>query len=122
MNNFGDMFLRDEDGAIHFLVLGVGEVIKVAGSTSDFQQLAGDKDNQQGWFAHGLLTELERAKMTLESGRCFGFKKPPILGGKVELSNIEIVHLGVYISLMGQICQQVRKAPSGTEIGGFKIE
>jgi len=121
MNNFADMFLRDEDGEIHFLELAVGEVTKVAGSAAEFQRLTANKNNQSKWFMLGLLTELERAGMTLENGQCFGFTKAPILGGAIEPSNIEIAPLGVYVSLMGQICQQVQKLPAGTKVAGFKI-
>jgi|SRR5579859_250978 len=121
MNNFGDMFLQDEDGEVHLLVLGMGEIIRVAGSVAEFRRLASEKETQREWFALGLLTELERARMTISDGQCFGFKTPPILGGTVELSNIEISHIGVYISLMGQICQQIKKLPAGTKITGFTI-
>jgi len=121
MNNFGDMFLQDENGEVHRLVLGMGEIVRVAGSIAEFQRLASEKDTQREWFALGLLTELEKARMTISDGECFGFKTPPILGGKVELSNIEISPIGTYVSLMGQICQQTRKLPVGRRIAGFKI-
>ena len=56
------------DGEIHFLELAVGEVTKVAGSAAEFQRLTANKNNQSKWFMLGLLTELERAGMTLENG------------------------------------------------------
>ena len=122
LNNFGDMFLRDEGGEVHFLELAAGQVTTIAGSMEEFHRLSTDKNNQARWFLLGLLTELERAGITITKGQCFGFKKPPVLGGKIELSNIEITQLSVYTSLMGQIHQQVRNLPLGTKIKEIKIE
>jgi hypothetical protein len=122
MNNFGDMFLQNENGEIYFLELSAGRLAKVAKSLSEFQRLSSDTDNQNCWFQLGLLTQLERAGMQIESGECFGWKKAPGLGGEIELANIEVAPLNVYVSLMGQIYQQLQGLPSGTKIGGLKIE
>lgn len=121
MNNFGDMFLRDENGAIHFLELVSGTITKIAESAIKFEQSAKETENRRTWFLTILLTELEQAGMTLAKGQCFGYKIPPILGGKIEVANIEVGDISVYVSLLGQIHQQVRSAPPGTKIGGFKI-
>jgi hypothetical protein len=122
LNNFGDMFLRNEAGGIYFLSLATGQVNRLAESSAEFQRLGADKVNQEKWFLLGLLTELERAGMKIASGQCFGFKKPPSLGGEIELSNIEVSSLYPYVSLMGQIHQQLNKLPPGTRITGVKIE
>ncbi|SRR5713226_3550546 len=122
LNNFGDMFLRDGTGKVHFLDLAAGQITTIAESMEEFQRLSADKNCRARWFLLGLLTELDRAGMTITKGECFGFKKPPVLGGKIELSNIEITQLSVYASLMGQIHQQVRNLPPGTKIKEIKIE
>ena len=122
MNNFGDMFLRDESGRIVFLELASGEVTNVAGSTVEFQRLAAEKENQRCWFMTTLLSDLERAGMTLADGQCFSYKTPLVLGGEVELPNIEVGDIYVYASLMGQIHQQVKNLPPGTKITAFKIK
>lgn len=88
----------------------------------EFQRLSSDVSNQERWFLLGLLTELERAGMQIASGECFGLKKPPALGGRIELSNMEIAPLYVYVSLMSKICRQVQGLPAGTRISGFKVE
>ncbi len=122
LNKFGDMFLRNEAGEICFLSLATGQLNRLAGSTAEFQQLSADKVNQEKWFLLKLLTELERAETKIAHGQCFGFKKPPSLGGDVEVSNIEVSPLYAYVSLMGQIHQQVNGFPPGTKITGVKIE
>lgn len=122
LNKFGDMFLRNDAGEICFLTLATGQLNRLAGSTAEFQQLSADKGNQEKWFLLTLLTELERAEMNIGHGQCFGFKKPLSLGGEVEVSNIEVSPLYVYVSLMGQVHQQVNELPPGTKIAGVKIE
>jgi hypothetical protein len=121
LNNFGDMFLRDEGGKVHFLELATGQVTTIAESMEEFQRLSEDKNYRARWFLLGLLTELDHAGMAITKGECFGFKKPPVLGGRIELSNIEITQLSVYASLMGQIHQQVRNLPPGAKIKEIKI-
>ena len=121
MTNFADMFLQDESGHIHFLDLVAGELKRVADSPTDLQQLVAQTENRRRWFLTDLLTEIERAGFSLSAGQCFGFKTPPTLGGKIELSNVEIVPLEVHVSLMGQIHQQVKNHPPGTRIKGFQI-
>jgi hypothetical protein len=121
MNNFGDMFLRDEHEQVYFLNIAFGNLAKVANSTAELQQLLPVKENQFQWFHTDLLTQLEQAGLTLSSGQCFCVKKPPVLGGKWELSNIEVGPIAVHVSLMGQIHQQVKNLPSGTKIKDFTI-
>ncbi len=122
LNNFADMFLCNEAGEIYFLSLATGQLNRLAESSAEFQRLSTDKVYQEKLFSLKLLTELERAGMTIASGQCFGFRKPPCLGGEIELSNIEISPLYPYISLMGQVHQKVNKLPPGTKITGVKIE
>lgn len=122
MTSFGDMFLRDETGGVHFLDLVSGKLSGIASSVTEFQQLVADKEKQRQRFLTDLLTEIERAGLGLSAGQCFSFKKPPALGGKVELANVEVASIPVYISLLGQIHRQIKNLPPGTKIEGIKIE
>jgi hypothetical protein len=100
MNNFGDMFLRDSNGEIQLLVLTSGSLTKIADSQAEFQNLVAAKENQRAWFSLDLLTEIERAGMSLAPGQCFSFKKPLVLGGACEISNVEVAPISVYVSLI----------------------
>lgn len=122
MNNFGDMFLRESTGEIRLLRVGSGDLEKIADSQAEFQSLVAEKEKQREWFALGLLTEIERAGMTLAPGQCFSLKKPLTLGGTMEVSNIEVAPIAIYVSLMGQIHQQLKDLPPGMRIAGLRIE
>jgi hypothetical protein len=123
LNNFGDMFLRNEAGEIYFFESCYRTSSEQVGG---IQRRISATERGQGKSREvvlaGLLTELERAGMKIASGQCFGFKKPPSLGGEIELSNIEVSPLYPYVSLMGQIHQQMNKLPPGAKIAGVKIE
>ena len=97
MTNFGDMFLSDESGGVHFLDLVSGELSTVSNSVDEFKVLAADQEKQRQWFLTDLLTEIELAGLALSAGQCFSFKKPPALGGRVELANVEIAPIAVHV-------------------------
>lgn len=121
MNNFADMFLRDGKGKIHLLVVTSGSLTKIAESEAEFRNFVAATENQRAWFSLDLLTELEQAGMSLAPGVCFSFKKPLVLGGARAVSNIEVAPILVYVSMMGQIHQQLVDLPPGTPIAGIKI-
>jgi hypothetical protein len=122
MNNFGDIFLRQSTGEIRLLRVGSGDLEKIADSQAEFQSLVAEKEKQREWFALELLTEIEREGMTLAPGQCFSLKKPLTLGGTMEVSNIEVASIAIYVSLMGQMHRQLKDLPPGTRITGLRIE
>ena len=64
----------------------------------------------------------KKEKSVLLKSQCVGFKTPLFLGGKDELSNIEVSDIDVYWYLMTQIHEQVQCLEEGTIIGNFTIE
>ena len=54
--------------------------------------------------------------MTLGASQCYGFITAPTLGGQYETSNIERLDIAVYLSLMGQIHEQIEDLPDGAKI------
>ena len=122
MTNFGDMFLRDANGAVQLLILESAKLTKIATSQAEFQNAVADKKNQRAWFSLDLLTQIERSGLSLAPGQCFSFKKPLALGGRAEVSNTEVAPIRVYVPLMGQIHRQLSELSPGAPIKGFRIE
>src|ERR1022692_368071 len=58
MTAFGDLFLRDQSGYIHFLDLMSGEFRQVAESQEEFKRLCEDRERRRSWFVGFLLTAL----------------------------------------------------------------
>ena len=51
----------------------------------------------------------------------YGFKTPPLLGGALEVDNVETIDFVVGLSIAGQIHDQIRGLPPGTRISGFTV-
>jgi hypothetical protein len=122
MTAFGDLFLRDQSGHIHFLDLMSGELKQVAESQQEFDRLCEDREQRRSWFVGFLLTEVRKSCGELEAGECYSCKKPLSLGGQLETDNFERTDLQVHYSILGQLHQQTRHLPPGTKIDGIKIE
>ncbi len=52
---------------------------------------------------------------------CVGDRVPLFLGGKDEISNLEIGDMAVYLETCAQLWNQVKNLPAGTKISGIDI-
>jgi hypothetical protein len=118
----GDMFLADAEGHVHWLDTGSGQLEQVAGSAEEFKRLMQQRENADQWFVPELVGDLMASGMRLAPGQCYSYKKPPVLGGEIELGNFEPTDLSVHFSILGQIHRQVKDLPPGTKISDIKIE
>ena len=119
MTAFGDLFLRDQSGHIHFLDLMCGEFKQVAESQEEFDRLCEDREQRRNLFVSFLLTEVRKLRGELAAGECYSCKLPLSLGGQLEADNFERTDLRVHYSILGQLHQQARHLPPGTKIDGF---
>jgi hypothetical protein len=122
MTAFGDWFLLDQDGSIHFLDLVAGKLSKAAGSGDEFKRVMGRPEKLDEWFMAELVESLLDAGMALGKDQCYGYKIPPVLGGKLEIANIEPTDIAVHQGLLSQIHQQTRNLPEGTKISKVLID
>lgn len=122
MTAFGDLFLRDSSGRIHFLDLMTGEFKLVAESQEEFDRLCENREQRRSWFVGFLFTEIRKRYGDLSAGECYSCKVPLSLGGRLEPDNFERTDLRVHYSILGQLHQQTRHLPPGTKIDEVKIE
>lgn len=122
MTAFGDWFLLDQDGSVHFLDLVAGGLSKVAESGDEFKRVMGLPEKLDEWFLAGLVQSLLDAGIVLEKNQCYGYKIPPVLGGKIEVANIEPTDIAVHQGLLSQIHEQTRNLPEGTKINKILID
>jgi len=122
MTAFGDLFLRDKSGRVHFLDLMAGEFKPVAESQEEFDQLCDDREHRRNWFVGFLFTGVCKKLGELSSGQCYSCKKPLSLGGQLELENFERTDLQVHYSVLGQLHEQTRHLPVGTKIDKIQFE
>jgi hypothetical protein len=122
MTAFGDLFLRDQPGRIHFLNLMSGDFTQVAESQEEFDRLCEDRKQRRSWFIGFLLMELRKLRGELAAGECYSCKIPLSLGGRFKADNFERTDLRVHYSILGQLYQQTRHLPPATKIDSIKIE
>ena len=116
VNRFGDAFVVDDGGSINLLDVGAGTYTHLAADRAQFAELLGHGDNANNWLLIPLVDACQEAGMTLGPGQCYGFKSPPVLGGKYEVANIKPIDLSVHYSFLADIYSQTKNLPDGTKI------
>jgi hypothetical protein len=116
VNRFGDIIFVPDDGTVHFLDIGAGATKQLADSRESFYTQIDLGDNADNWLLISLTDKCVAAGLRLQSGQCYSFKVPPVLGGEYVVDNIETSDLVVNYSLLAQINQQTKDLPDGTQV------
>jgi hypothetical protein len=106
VNRLGDAFVVVDDGTVFRLDVGMGVCHEAARSREDFAQRLATGDHAERWLRLGLVEGCRRAGMQLRPLECYGFRIPPTLGGKYEVSNMKPTKLAVHYSYQAYICKQ----------------
>ncbi len=122
VNRFGDVFAVFEDGSVHMLDVGTGMVRRLADSRDDFATQIDAGDNANNWLMTPLVDQCVAAGVTLSEDQCYGYKIPPILGGKYAVENVAPTNLSVHYSLLADIYRQTKDLPDGTRIKAVVID
>lgn len=118
----GDIFLCHDNGSVHWLDTGIGELTEVASSVEEFQQLIVVPENADQWFIPQLVGDLKTVGKNLGPRQCYSYVVPPILGGEIEVDNFQVMDLLVHVDVLGQIHEQVKDLPPGTPISKIEID
>ena len=106
---FGDWFLERPDGSTHLLDAIEGELRQVASSAQEFRELINTPPMQEEWLLSELVLTLHEQGLIPRAHECYAFTRPLILGGKAVSSNVQLMDLAVWVSLCGQLHQQLRQ-------------
>ena len=110
MTKFGDWFLADPAGQVHWLDLLEGSCSLIAETVEQWQRLMIQKEQLDSWFMLPWCYQLHDEGLVPGDGQCYGFKVPHRLGAPVEMSNVEVANLMAYQVWMAEIA----KAPGTT--------
>ena len=88
----------------------------MADNRDHFSELLDVDNNANVWLMIPLIDECVAAGMTLAAHQCYGFKIPPVLGGKYQIDNVEPTDLAVHYGLLADIYRQTKDLPDGTPI------
>ena len=120
VNRFGDIFLVFEDGSVHMLDIGQGELLELADDRERFCDLIDEEDNAVEWLMVPLVDACMEAGLEPGPGQCYSYDQPPVLGGEYSVANTRLSDLGDHYGLFGQLHRQTHHLPDGAqiEIGG----
>lgn len=114
---FGDLFLRDGTGKIHWLETGTARFSEIAPSREVFRHRMQQREFADKWFSPQVVGDLMTNGMRLQPNECYSYIKPPQLGGDLGIDNVETTDLHVHCGMFGQIAEQVKDLPPGAKIG-----
>jgi hypothetical protein len=116
VSRLGDLFYTGQDGAIYWLQTDCGDLTRVAGNLTQFEQFLHDEEKIDNWFLPGLLEKLLQADKTLQPREVYSYQVLPVIGGAYSIENIQPTDIDVHFSFTGQICEQIKDLPDGTGV------
>jgi Domain of unknown function (DUF1851) len=109
---------RVEEGRLCVVMFepGAGRALEISANIESFH------DNELNEFGEAVLA-ISFYREWLENGghkpgyaQCIGYKKPLFLGGKDDLTNLELTDLDVYWHIFGQLITRTKGLPLGTSV------
>jgi hypothetical protein len=112
----GDLFLRDADGRVWWLDVGMGAVECLAGDEQEFEELLSDADNRTVLFGEAFVDALAEAGVTRTAWECYCYQVLPVLGGKYETENFRVCDVMTQFGIWGPIHEKIKDLPDGAEV------
>ncbi len=122
VNRFCDIITILDDGSVHMLDVGVGQTHRLADNQDDFCRKIDEGNNADQWLMVSLVDACVASGMTLNDNQCYGYKLPPVLGGKYTLDNFEPIDLAVHLAFQADIHRQIKDLPDGTPVKRLNID
>ncbi len=116
VNRFGDVFIVVDDGPVYLLDVACGTLSRVAESRDQFADLMDVPQNANNWLMIPLIDQCVASGMSLQPGKCYGFKIPPLLGGEYALGNFVTVDLPQNYAFLADFWSQTKNVPDGTQV------
>jgi hypothetical protein len=115
-NAFGDLFLRDDAGAVFWLNVAVGKLTKVSDCEANFHELASTAQKRQEWFAEADVQAAAKRGLEPNSLQCIGFKIPLVFAQSGSPDNAYVADLYEYVSFLGDLNRQIATLPDGSKV------
>jgi hypothetical protein len=116
-NAYADLFLRDDSGEIYKLDVAVGKLAKVAGSESQFRELAATPEKRNEWFAEVDEQAAAARGLKPNATQCIGFSVPLVFAqGGSPRNTPYVVDLYEHVSFLGDLHRQISDVPDGGKV------
>lgn len=118
---FGDVFLSGPAGILMLDTLE-GRLVPAFSDVDEMRSVLATPDGQDQFLTAGLALAAEDRGLVPGGGQVYAYAIPPVLGGKIAVDNIEVMDFVVWLSIAGQLHEQVRNLAPGTRISGVTID
>ena len=115
-NVFGDLFLRDESGAIFWLNASVGKFDKVSTSEAEFREMAKTSEKRKEWFAEPEMVAYRKLGLSPGASQCIGFSIPAVFREGGTPDTAYVADLYEYLSFLGDLHRQLSDLPDGSKV------
>jgi hypothetical protein len=115
---FGDIFFEGDDG-IWFLDTLEGAFQRVCDTREELEVVLSSEGAADRYCLAGFVERAHREGMVLANEQCYDFTLHPVVGGKIEYSNIQPRDFVLAVHIAGQLHEQSRHLPPGARISRF---
>ena len=116
LNKFGSLILKDKGGCYWLMRPEELSCEIIAWTEDEMAKLWKDDDFILDWEMTTLVELAEKKFGENKSDRCFYFVTSPILGGSYSVENMQTLPLLELIGLSGDIAEQIKDSPEGSQI------
>lgn len=100
---------------------GTGQALEIPATFRDFHNVELVEYQNAALAADFYHTWLTAGGAIPDFTQCIGYNKPLFLNGADDVSNLELIDMNVYWSLLGQLLAKTRHLPEGTRISNIHI-
>lgn len=118
---FGDVFFRAPDG-FWWLDTLEGTLTCPWRSAEQMQAGLNTRAGQDHYLLADFAPAAARQGLVPAADQIYDFTISPVLGGAMELPNIDVIDFVVGVNIAGQLHEQVRNLPPGTAIEAVTID
>jgi hypothetical protein len=115
-NAFGDMFLRDDSGAVFRLDVAIGKLTTVAESEPQFRELAATDEKREEWFAEADEQAAAERGLKPDATQCIGFSVPLVFSQSGSADSPYVADLYEHVSFLGDVNRQISSLPDGAKV------
>lgn len=117
---FGDVFLEGPDVFWIVDIIG-GSMKELCRTGEELTALLNSREGRDELLLAELGFAAEESGLVPGQGEIYDFRVPPVLGGALDVANLQVTDFEVAVSLAGQIHAQVRDLPPGTPVGEIRL-
>jgi hypothetical protein len=113
---FGEVFFQSPDGSVLHLDSLEGCMSLVSRTLPEFRLKLMEEEHQDALLFAGLVLSARRRGLQLSDGECYDFRIAPVLGGAMDIEQVEKRRFVAKLNVAGQMHRQIKALPPGASI------